>query len=707
MSRTSSFVALATLAGWASFAARADRLGSDLAALAALHGGPGDERRVIEFIRERVGGTHREGANGSLLAEFGRGDPRILLIAGVDEPGFAVSGIDGEGYLRLQPLSGSRIRGGLASYFRGQHVGVATGTGVLLPGVAAAPSVHFGSAYGAGRRLGENEIFVDIGASSPLEARAAGVSLLDRVTLEKRVARLAGDRLAGPWISSRAGVALLLSLARRLESEPPDGTVTLAFVTQQYPYSAGLRRVLESVPADHAVLLASNGGSADSIAPASGSDPGAIPGYVELAGKVGLRLERRYSHEIAFGPFGGDRPWDSSRRLAVLSPGVRNSSTPAESMSLGRLEGLARLLELVAGLEERDSPSPMASGFAQAGEPSGASPAGSVSSLEETIRALVEVAAVSGSEGRVRERILELVPRELAADQRVDKAGNLIVRVGPPGEPAAAFLAHMDEIGFEVQDILPRGVATAASKGGGNRDLFSWHPAAVHGRYGTLPAVMAQGQLDLGADSDIGVKAMGVREGDTVTVPKRYKRLLGSRVSARSLDDRLGCAALVEALRRLSGRIRRATRAVDFVFSVEEETGLNGARRYAASARPARVYPVDTFVTSDSPFGPSRLARAGLGAGAVLRALDQSGMTPRREVERVIALARRHRIPLQVGVTAGGNDGSVFPSLETANIPIGFPLRYAHTPVETADLRDAEAVAALVEKLALEELRGR
>ena len=212
------------------------------------------------------------------------------------------------------------------------------------------------------------------------------------------------------------------------------------------------------------------------------------------------------------------------------------------------------------------------------------------------------------------------------------------------------------------------------------------------------------GLLDFGALSRERVESMGVRDGDSATVPKRYRKLLGSRVSGRSLDDRLGCAVLIEAMRRIARKARRARRSVDFVFSVEEEIGMHGARHYMQGVRPSRVYPIDTFVTAESPFGPEKLAPALLGGGAVLRAIDQSGMTPLSEVERVLAIAKRARIPVQMGVTAGGNDGSVFRFFETVNVPIGFPLRYAHSPVETADLRDAESVADLVEALALEEL---
>ena len=313
-------------------------VGDELAALAAIHGASGDESRVIEFIRERIPGELRTGANGSLVATFGEGSPRILVIAGIDEPGLLVSGIHERGYLWLRPMAEGPIGGGPARYFRGQHVHVSTRSGSLIPGVVAAPSVHFASIRGARRNEADGALLVDIGASSARQAAAAGVAVLDRVTLEKESRYLAGGWLATPWVSSRAGAALLLTLGQTLEQHRFAGTVTLAFVTQQYPHNAGLGRVLGSVPADHVVLIAPNGGTRSEIAPATGSDPSATAAFADLAREVGVRLERKYAHALDFGPF-GRVPWQSDQQLLVLRPAVRNAGTPAETVSTAELEG--------------------------------------------------------------------------------------------------------------------------------------------------------------------------------------------------------------------------------------------------------------------------------------------------------------------------------------------------------------------------------
>ncbi len=675
----------------------------DLPSLASLDGASGDESRVIEFLSERIEGRSRIGADGSLVVEFGSGSPRTLLIAGVDEPGLVVSGIHAEGYLHVVPMVESSFREQLTRRFLGQHVNISTQSGEILPGVVASPSVHFAS-MGIFRPHDTDRLFVDIGASDASQVRKAGVSILDRVTLAKQTAFISPGWLASPWISSRAGAGILLEVAARLASENFAGSVTLAFVTQQYPGNAGLARTLRSVPADRVVLLAPNGSPSPGVAPLPGLDESLAREIRAVAQQIGVSLERRPAHRLAVGPFADADIWSPTQQAAVLLPGVRNRTSPAEVVSMRDLSSLKNILGLLVGLGAESGSASADSEPLQRGRiPADAR---SADPLRRTVRELIEIGAVSGREEFMQKALLRLLPRHIAANSRTDSKGNLIVRLGADKPVAAIFLAHMDEIGFVVRSITASGAVLADSRGGGNSGLFDWHPASVHGPQGVLPAVMTRsGTLEFGELTGAEVREMGVLEGNSVTVPKRFRSLLGSRVSARSLDDRLGCAVLVEAIRRLDGKARRASSSIQFAFTVEEEMGLIGARHVASRTAPAQVYPVDTFVTSDTPLESRQFAYARLGAGPVLRALDESGSTSRSEVARVVELARKHKIPLQLGVTAGGNDGSAFDSMESSNVPIGFPLRYAHTPIETADLADAEAAVDLIEVLALDALR--
>jgi putative aminopeptidase FrvX len=183
-------------------------------------------------------------------------------------------------------------------------------------------------------------------------------------------------------------------------------------------------------------------------------------------------------------------------------------------------------------------------------------------------------------------------------------------------------------------------------------------------------------------------------------MPKGYVRLHGTRATARSFDDRVGCAALVLALHHLDRT--RLRHAVAFVWSVREEIGLEGARvaADALGVRPVRVHAIDTFVTADAPLEPRAYAAAALGQGPVIRALDNSAAAPPALVDSLRALARSSRIQLQYGTTSGGNDGSTFLGWGVPDVPIGWPLRYSHSPVEVADLRDIVGLAELVRVIA-------
>ena len=196
---------------------------------------------------------------------------------------------------------------------------------------------------------------------------------------------------------------------------------------------------------------------------------------------------------------------------------------------------------------------------------------------------------------------------------------------------------------------------------------------------------------------------LGIKAGDWITIPKEYRPLIGTRANGRSFDDRVGCAALIEAVKALGPEL--PGRDVTFIWSTEEEVGLKGAA--AAAERLAKeghapdfVFAIDTFVSSDSPLESKRFANAEIGKGFVIRAVDNSNITPREYVDRVVKLARENNIPVQYGVTGGGNDGAVFLRYGAVDIPLGWPLRCSHSPGEVIDTRDLDALSEILAVLA-------
>ncbi|HYK10660.1 MAG TPA: M20/M25/M40 family metallo-hydrolase [Gemmatimonadales bacterium] len=327
---------------------------------------------------------------------------------------------------------------------------------------------------------------------------------------------------------------------------------------------------------------------------------------------------------------------------------------------------------------------------------------------------LIPAYGVSGSEGPVREIVKSLLPSW--ARTETDTAGNLWLRVGSGGTPVV-YVAHLDEIGFRVDSIRDDGSLVVRQQGGFFLSLFEGKPALVHTPKGDVPGVFPPRdslpadplalthqperlRVDVGTSTRAATEALGVTAGSTVTSPKSYQRLAGTRATGRSFDDRVGDASLILAVRHLDRS--RLTHEVIFLWSTREETGLFGAGAAARSlgTAPARVYAIDTFVSSDAPLDPKNFADQPIGQGAVVRALDNSSVTPPALVDSVLAIASARHIPMQVGTTNGGNDGSMFVPFGVADVAMGWPLRYSHSPAEVIDLKDVATLADIIQATA-------
>jgi len=253
-------------------------------------------------------------------------------------------------------------------------------------------------------------------------------------------------------------------------------------------------------------------------------------------------------------------------------------------------------------------------------------------------------------------------------------------------------LLHRDDDKIPARDARSCG----AAREGPLRGVFVPRDSAAHKQPAQLTAWF-------GLDSAALVKA-GVKVGNSLTSYKCSARLSGTKFSARSIDDRAGDTAMLLALESIERS--KLDHKVIFAWSVREEGGLEGAKALAHELGPSvgRVYAIDTFVSSDSPLESSRFADAKLGDGAVSRALDNSSVTPPGDVDRLTKIARINRIPLQVGTTNGGNDGSELARYGAIDDAIGWPLRYSHSPAEVIDLRDIRSLSRMIAALAMSDV---
>src|SRR5947208_3506712 len=185
-----------------------------------------------------------------------------------------------------------------------------------------------------------------------------------------------------------------------------------------------------------------------------------------------------------------------------------------------------------------------------------------IAEAQSVLSQLVESYGVSGSEAPVRSTVQRLLPTW--AKTETDTAGNLWVRVGQgDGGGPVVIVAHMDEIGFRVDTINADGTLGLRNRGGFILSLFEAKPALIHGDRADIPGIFLPRdtgltrrtppplRVSVGATTRAGAESLGVKLGQTITMPKQYVRLAGTRATGRSFDDRMGCASLILALRRL------------------------------------------------------------------------------------------------------------------------------------------------------------
>jgi putative aminopeptidase len=704
----------------------------------------GYENQLSEKIRAKLAAFHPVVDNlGDVIVTLGTGAPHRLIVTPIDEPGFVVSGITPDGYLRLQRLpQGGNLPPIFNELYSAQPVKIRAASGKWIDGVVSGISVHLHRADEPTPSARDIEnMYVDIGATSAAEARAAGVDILSPVAINRDLMYLMWPKIAGASIGDKFGAAALIDVLRHADYAAIDGTLTVAFVTQQRLGGRGLDRILRTTKADELIyvgrmLAGRNVPGMQGVHRAPRREPGSgvLVGLDKSSGELsGIAADLKKigdAHKIAFAV---DYSADIGPAGYLPSPtfpaawthiGIATSwpDTPAEVVDRADFVSLANLLNVY--LNGTMPPVALRNFVACCGLSAGSLPAKpSRPQVRELLRSLIETYGASGHEDLVRGQVSESLP-EWAMPEK-DEEGNLILHVGtaPVGvkTPRILIVAHMDEIGFSVKSISDDGKLVVETLGGMDLSFYEGHPAIVHSSGGERQAVV---ELPNGWDEqnfkwpaesdqtirvDVGVRNakevadLGIKVGDSITIPKQYRPLLGTRANGRSFDDRVGDTALISAVWALGGPLK--DRDVTFVWSTGEEIGLVGAgklatRLAAEGHSPDYVFAVDTLVSSDSPLESKRFADAEIGKGFAVRAVDQSNIAPRDLVAKVEKLARANQIPYQLGVTGGGNDGATFVPFGSVDIALGWPLRYSHSPAEVIDTRDVDALARIIAVIA-------
>ncbi len=326
----------------------------------------------------------------------------------------------------------------------------------------------------------------------------------------------------------------------------------------------------------------------------------------------------------------------------------------------------------------------------------------------ELLRDLVEVWGVSSDEGPIKAYIQDRLHGK--GEFWEDAVGNLHLRL--QDEAPLLLTAHMDELGFIVTRVTEKGTAYVHPIGGYDLHILPGQPVEFRvgdqflpGVFGFTPPHFRVTREDqklrwedllvfFGFRNANEAESAGIRPGVLGRLRKQPLILANDRFCARGLDNRVGCAVLVALAEQLDSA------PVEFVWTIQEEFGLRGARP-ALAPHHQTVLVVDTgSTTAELPHDPGKtFSEIRLGGGPILRALDRRHLVPRPWVDGVIRVAEKEGIPLQWGISGGGTDAAAFFEQGGRAIPLCVPLAFTHSNVEVVDPQDMTLLLRLLQAL--------
>ncbi len=322
----------------------------------------------------------------------------------------------------------------------------------------------------------------------------------------------------------------------------------------------------------------------------------------------------------------------------------------------------------------------------------------------ELMQKLCGVLAPSGREYAMTETMRELIT-PLVDEVKVDTLGNVVGKITGTGEnkKKILYLAHMDEVGFMVTYIEDNGYIRFTNMGGPNLTSAAYQEVIFESgtRGHIVPHTGSDGTLnystmvvDIGAKDKEDAKKY-VKLGECFSALPHVTKTAGTMIAGRPLDDRIGCAILVQAAAEMQKN--RPYHDIYLAFTVQEESTANGATVTAYDVRPDIGIALDVCGTGDTIGVTPMETRCGDGAAILIR--DSTLVADRELVNDLFAVAAEKGIKHQTEVyTMGGTDAVPMQkvALGAKAGVISIPMRYLHTSAEALDLADAEACRDLV-----------
>lgn len=325
---------------------------------------------------------------------------------------------------------------------------------------------------------------------------------------------------------------------------------------------------------------------------------------------------------------------------------------------------------------------------------------------------LTQAWGVSGREKNVR-AIIRREIRDYVDECYTDAMGNLIAyKKGTDSEnnKRIMYTAHMDEIGFQVTHIEGDGRIKVYSVG------WTWTSAIYNDKVifqnGVIGVVGCDGPVEEAQNKaqalyiDIGCTSKEetmkcVQPGDYCGFIGKYYELQNDRISAKSLDDRVACYVLIEAIKK---NPRQYPNDIYYVFTVQEEVGCRGSVVAAERIKPEIGVSVDVTPDHYYPCDLKGCNEVGKGVGVTFG--NPSAMLDEYLVDEMVKTCEENEIDYQRDVMdRGGTDASSMNRAYYGTRVAGISIvdRYPHSQSSVISKHDVECAIELVDKYSARE----
>jgi len=683
----------------------------------------GHEKPLLDEIAKKLDKlSPRFDDAGNLFFLLGSGAPHRLIVTPIDEPGYLVREITQEGFLRVESVPAQPSSQGLNSLDSPQLVTVVTREGREIPGVLTQVfSTELTFQNSASEISRSAKLYVDLGAKNVDEVQKAGVELSDAVVAAREWIKVGKGGEAGPAVGDRFGAYALVTVLQEWERSKANGTTAIALVAQNWIGAGGLAPLLKETRPEELIFIGRNISFVDSFDDTTRSRPGSgvmIGGSTSPAGtnqplvsefQAVARKQRIQFHSVF-----SDKPELLARvpdafipkRWATLTVPILWPGTSSEYIAMQDVSQLRMLLEAYLEI-------PVTRDTSEESLPS----ATSTRAPEDLIGAY----GIGGHEDEVAEVVQNRLAQPLRKMLQRDATGDLVLPIGGGTKkermPQIVFVAHMDEVGYVVAGIGQDGRLQLEGAGHSYPSYPSGRLMLVHKKEGPpvggileLPANIPKRELPsvknvrtylfVGTHSRLETEKLGISAGDFVTVPKTYTPLIGTRATAPSFDDRMGCAALIQAANDIGPEL--PGRDVTFVWSRRGGEGARATRAFVqdtvARPSPDLVFAVDAIASLDPP--GKRLDGGALGKGFVVPPPDRLKTVPQYYIDHIVELASEEGLSLQHAAVSNDDVEPMLSSPDSIDIPLGWPVRYWNSAAELADMRDFQALTKIIETIA-------